>query len=373
MSKPRKLCCQIVILLLAACRPIALSTSAPSPMAVASPTVSPSPIAASDSPSATSTSLIVFDGNPSLLRAERATPVAPDPLRLTFPTPLPAAASAWRPPLYPVPWAQTANDHFYFFRPIASDEINWPLADYRYGGKFLRNIVHTGVDIPAPIGTPVLAAGAGKVSWAGYGLYYGKDTPDDPYGLTVLIRHDFGYQGQRLYTMYGHLDTINVRKGQHVESGEVIGASGQTGKVSGPHLHFEVRLGEGDFFTTRNPELWLVPPQGWGVLSGRVMNTGGRDLLGQRVTVRSAQSGQFWHAYSYGGEQVYRDDYYNENLVIGDLPAGRYEISLNYLAKIYTLEIEIHPGQVSYFTFQGYQGLREQPPPLPGADFTPFP
>ena len=363
MSKPRLLCA--LILLLTACYPTAFSTPTPLPVAVASPTVPPSPTATPEAPPATPTSLIVSDGNPTSLPTERPSLAAPNSLRLTLPTPLPAAISAWRPALYPVPWAPTPNDHFYFLRPIAADEINWPLADYRYGGKFFLNIVHAGVDIPAPIGTPVLAAGPGKVSWAGYGLFHGRETPDDPYGLAVLIRHDFGFNGQRLYTVYGHLDTVEVRKGQHVETGDAIGTSGQTGKVSGPHLHFEVRLGEGDFFTTRNPELWLAPPQGWGVLAGRLMNTGGGRLLGQRVTVRSLTNGQSWQANSYGGDQVYSDEYYNENLVIGDLPAGRYELSLNYLSKIFTSEIEIQAGLVTYITFQGYYGLTLTSPPLP--------
>ena len=54
-----------------------------------------------------------------------------EPLRFTFPTPGSQPVSLWRPPLYEVPWALSQNDHFYFSRPIAADEINWPLADYR--------------------------------------------------------------------------------------------------------------------------------------------------------------------------------------------------------------------------------------------------
>jgi len=100
------------------------------------------------------------------IQTQPATPVS-DPLRFVFPTPQPAPVSAWRPPLYPTPWAPTPYDHFYFARPIAANEINWPLADYRYGGVFFDNVVHTGVDIPAPRGTPVLAAGPGRVTWAG--------------------------------------------------------------------------------------------------------------------------------------------------------------------------------------------------------------
>ncbi len=91
-----------------------------------------------------------------------------DFLNLVFPTPGPAPISAWRPPLYPVPWAAEEYDHFFFQRPIAADEINWPVADYRYGGIFFGpNIVHTGVDIDAPDGTPVLAAASRKSGLGG--------------------------------------------------------------------------------------------------------------------------------------------------------------------------------------------------------------
>jgi len=298
---------------------------------------------------------------------------AADPLRFSFPTSGPAPISAWRPPLYPTPWALSPYDHFYFSRPIAANDINWPLPDYRYGGVFFADVVHTGVDIPAHPGTPVIAAGPGKITWAGYGLYHGIVNPDDPYGLAVLIRHDYGFQGQRLYTMYGHLNRVDVQKGQHVETADQIGLSGQTGKVTGPHLHFEVRLGQDAQFTTRNPELWLVPPQGWGVLAGRVMNNRGVPVYGQIVDIVSQASNQVWKARTYSQGNVRSDEYYRENVVISDLPAGRYDIYIRYLDRNYSMEIQIDPGQVSYFTLQGRKGFSTKMPTLPGSNFTPPP
>jgi murein DD-endopeptidase MepM/ murein hydrolase activator NlpD len=294
-----------------------------------------------------------------------------EPLRFTFPAPGQAPVSALRPALYAVPWAPTPYDHFYFSRPVAADEINWPLADYRYGGVFFEDVIHTGVDIPAPMDTPVLSAGPGKVTWAGYGLYYGYYDVSDPYGLAVLIRHDFGFQGEKLYTVYAHLDRVDVAKGQYIETGEQLGLSGQTGKVTGPHLHFEVRLGTDGIFTTRNPELWLVPPQGWGVLAGRIMNNRGVPLESYLVTVRSLENGQTWRANSYGRGSVVSDPYYRENLVISDLPAGRNEIEINFWGVDLTQEIEIRPGLVSYFSLRGLNGYSLDPPP--GEDFSPIP
>ena len=132
---------------------------------------------------------------------------SPAPFQFNLPTPGAEPVSGWRPPLYPVPWAMSAYDHFYFARPIAADQINWPLADYRYGGIFFApNIVHTGVDIDAEDEAPIMAAGPGTVVWAGWGLF--TETPgnqNDPYGLAVVIRHDFGYQrSAALYSLRTH-------------------------------------------------------------------------------------------------------------------------------------------------------------------------
>jgi murein DD-endopeptidase MepM/ murein hydrolase activator NlpD len=90
-------------------------------------------------------------------------------------------------------------------------------------GKF-----HTGIDIDAPNGTPVHAAGDGDVSDASMGAGYGRE---------VVINH-----GHDLLTVYGHLSAIAVLPGQHVTRGQVIGYVGQTGRATGPHLHYEVRV-----------------------------------------------------------------------------------------------------------------------------------
>ena len=291
------------------------------------------------------------------------------PLRLIFPEQTDQLDAGQRPPLYPVPWAKAPQDHFYFLRPILSAEIQWPLWEYRYGGMFFEDVVHTGLDIPVRVGTPVVAAGSGKVVWAGPGLYRGVKDLDDPYGLAIAILHDFGSQGESLFTVYGHLDHIDVAYGQRIEAGELIGLSGETGKVTGPHLHFEVRIGKNGFFSTRNPELWLAPPQGWGVLAGRVMNTGGLLVSEQEIQLVSLNSSLKLVAKTYGPEAVNSDPYYQENLVISDLPAGIYEIRIAYGGVLRRQQIEIKPGLVSYFTFQGYRSFGPPEPPVNQAEF----
>jgi murein DD-endopeptidase MepM/ murein hydrolase activator NlpD len=297
------------------------------------------------------------------------------PIRFTFPTPGPAPKSLWRPALYPVPWALGPFDHFYFSRPIGADEVNWPEPDYRYGGIFFSSdIVHTGVDIPAPRNTPVLAAASGRVVWADYGLYYGANNPKDPYGLAVTIRHDFGYQGQRLYTVYAHLSRIVVVAGQIVQEGDLLGYVGTTGLTTGPHLHFEVRTDRNSYFTTLNPELWLAPPMGWGVLVGQLRNTNGSILTEQDVTVLNISTKQKWVVRTYGKTAVNSDPYYKENLVLSDLPAGNYEVIVDYLDTRYTDNLEIHPGAITYFTFRGEKSFTLGFPATPSISkiLTPF-
>jgi murein DD-endopeptidase MepM/ murein hydrolase activator NlpD len=292
------------------------------------------------------------------------------PLHFTFPTPGQPPVSLWRPPLYDAPWALGPHDHFYFLRPIAADEVNWPLADYRYGGIFPgKDIIHTGIDIDAPRGTPVLASAAGRVVWAGSGQFSGNDVNNDPYGNSVTIRHDFGYQGKILHTVYAHMDRVDVVVGQRVQAGEQLGIVGDTGFATGPHLHFEVRLQATSYFFTRNPELWLVPPQGWGVLVGRLLNTNGSILTGQDVEVESKSNHKVWMIRSYGGSPaVTSDDYYKENLVLSDLPEGDYQLSIDYLETRYKLDFSIHPGAITYFTFKGEKGFNTSPPATPSPE-----
>jgi murein DD-endopeptidase MepM/ murein hydrolase activator NlpD len=296
------------------------------------------------------------------------------PFRFVLPTPGAEPVSGWRPPLYPVPWAVSPYDHFYFARPIAADNVNWPLAEYRYGGVFFApNVVHTGVDIDAEEDTPILAAGPGTVVSADWGLF--TEVPGnitDPYGQAVVIRHDFGYKDQELFTIYAHMSKIIAVVGQHVETGDMLGLVGDTGATTGPHLHFEVRVGGNTFYNTSNPELWMAPPQGWGVLVGRLTDEDGKLLYQFPVEVRPMPSEvPLRKVLTYAEGPVNSDDYYQENLVLSDLPAGLYKIVFEYKEKKLQFWADIYPGQVTYFTFTDEDGFQVVPPPVPTLDFLP--
>lgn len=91
--------------------------------------------------------------------------------------------------------------------------------------KVLR--AHTGVDITAPRGTPVYATADGVIS---------RENAGSGYGVNIVINHGFSYK-----TIYAHLSKKNVKPGQKVKRGQLIGYVGNTGLSSGPHLHYEVR------------------------------------------------------------------------------------------------------------------------------------
>ncbi|GAB4502054.1 MAG: hypothetical protein Fur0035_16000 [Anaerolineales bacterium] len=329
--------------------------AAPPPSAVPAPQAQPSPLIAA--PVVDTALPPLACPNPDCLLPLPGD-TTPAPLRFALPTPGAAPVSAWRPPLYPVPWALGAYDHFYFIRPIAADEVNWPVADYRYGGVFFEGVTHTGVDIPAKAGTTVHAAAAGTVVWAGWGLFSGEpNNTSDPYGQAVAIRHDFGYNDQPLYTVYAHMRQVDVTYGQWVDVNAPLGEVGDTGYTTGPHLHFEVRVGKNAYYYTRNPELWIAPPQGWGVLAGRILNDKGETITKTSVLVRSKITTQEWKVYTYGPEAVRPDDFYGENMVLSDLPAGPYSVFVTAGEQIRKIEVEIHPGQITYFIFRGDQGF----------------
>jgi hypothetical protein len=254
------------------------------------------------------------------------------------------------------------EDHFYFGRPIPTGARNWPNPQFRYGSTYFgEETTHTGVDLGAARGTDVLAAGDGEVVWVGYGLYRGIEDPTDPYGLSIAIRHDYGHQGQQLFTVYAHLASANVWRGQHVKLDEKIGTVGDTGHASGAHLHFEIRLGENRFFSTRNPELWMVPSEGTGVLAGQVFSTRGLALDEQLIQIRNLETGQRWEVWTYAIGTVHPDEALNENFAIGDLPAGGYEVQINFVGKIYLKHLYLYPGQTNMIYFRGRQGFQTEP------------
>lgn len=113
-------------------------------------------------------------------------------------------------------------------QPVANKDLKYTASGYgrRIDPIYKTVKFHHGMDFSANTGTPVYATGDGTVTSSGW---------ESGYGITIEIEHGFGYQ-----TRYAHLSKAQVRRGQKVKRGEIIGLVGSTGKSTGPHLHYEV-------------------------------------------------------------------------------------------------------------------------------------
>ncbi len=125
--------------------------------------------------------------------------------------------------------------------------------------------MHTGTDLAAPYGTPVVAAYSGSVSLADF---------LGGYGLAVVLDHS----NPRQQTLYGHMSEVYVQPGDRVRQGEVIGRVGMTGATTGPHLHFEVRRPSSNGWVAIAPERLLNQALGSVVLAADVPQAGSGNL-----------------------------------------------------------------------------------------------
>lgn len=281
---------------------------------------------------------------PLAVATQTSTPTVLPPT--PFPSPSPTATQTPCDPL-------TADfciteGHFLLQNPILSPGGVSVDPTYRYGStQNGTRDPHHGVEIGRKFGTPIHAAGDGVVQFAG---------PDDEalfslwrgfYGNVVVIRH-----ADELYTLYGHLSKIDVQAGDSVIAGQKIGEIGQSGAATGPHLHFEVRQGDaGDYFSTLNPELWLFPNQAdFGTMALSVVN-GNSEFQGAVITIQRVDEANNPIA------AYYVDTYHSslalgeENAALGDLPAGRYRITLISNGHFYERWVEVQSGKLTQVVF----------------------
>jgi murein DD-endopeptidase MepM/ murein hydrolase activator NlpD len=295
----------------------------------------------------------------------------------------------------PAPVAAILPGHFLLARPIAPPGNSLIDASYRYGSTQRgKRVLHHGVEMENDLGTPVLAAANGVVVVVGddQETAYGPQT--NFYGQLVILKHEFSGLAQPVFSLYGHLSQVSVRVGQTVKVGQIIGQVGMTGWAIGYHLHFEVRLGENRYENTRNPELWLQPATGsslavapakndfsgstiTGAFAGRIVDINGQPLriakivllpknaplVKNRIFVESYDDQSMkrtdltiqdlpedYVLVPYSHQTLGRDDLWREDFAISNLPAGKYLFSFT-VKKVYTLEIEIRPGQLTFITF----------------------
>lgn len=257
-----------------------------------------------------------------------------------------------RPPPMQVPLSLNPDDHYWFIRPVPSGNRNYDLEWYPFGNDVLNPEigsyrVHHGMDFPNDTGTQILALGSGEVVHAGVlpsprnGVNY--------YGNTVVIRHDFQWQGKDVYTLYAHTLELFVQVGEQVEQGQLIAGVGSSGEVSGPHVHIEVRIGNNIYADARNPALWMAPFEGWGTIAGRFVDKNGRFITGAPVTIKPVNVDTPARQQTTYYASVQSDDVWRENFVVADLPAGKYEVLITGIDNIrYERDVEVYPGQTSF-------------------------
>ena len=124
---------------------------------------------------------------------------------------------------------------------VGSGSFIWPVPNYRYCSRWYGGR-HRGVDICAPAGTPIYASAGGTITKAGYN----KAGAGTGYGYSVIINHGGGYS-----SVYAHCLSLTVSAGQTVKQGQLIGYVGSTGRSTGNHCHFEIRL-NGSYIPPQN-------------------------------------------------------------------------------------------------------------------------
>lgn len=262
------------------------------------------------------------------------------------------------------PWASppAVPKTTWFQRPIAMADN--PLIDqtYRYGSTMGGNFQqHQGVEFNNPDGTPVHAIGSGTVVYAG---------PAERGALTVAIRMDSVLRmpdGNRtLFSVYYHNSELKVKRGDRVGTGEVISLVGHTGRATNDHLHLEVHAAPVDSVPlivdslerfpryTTNPELWIAPPPGTGIVAGQVWDSAGKPVPGARIYgLRKAEPRETPFSYV----ETYRDKahphpLYGEHFAIGGIPPGQYIVGTEIDGRKVWRRLRVEAGKVTWVVFR---------------------
>lgn len=278
---------------------------------------------------------------------ETAVAVTTQALPTVTPTITPTPQPTFTPPALPF----TSNDeHFWLRRPIPEGGTVWTDKTYPYGstrGGSLRP--HHGVEFYVSNGTEILAAASGTVIVAGNDLetLYGPHA--NFYGNLVIVELDSLYNGLPVYNLYAHLSEALVTVGQRVASQELIALSGATGVADGPHMHFEVRVGENNYAATRNPLLWLYPFPDHGAVAGRIVWPNGALVEEAPIVLRRIDASSKYHGTtSYAGNSVNGDDQWQENFAFDDVVAGYYEVEIQANGKKFKEELWVFPYRTSF-------------------------
>lgn len=251
----------------------------------------------------------------------------------------------------------------WFARPIAPTDNPYIDQTYRYGSTMGGNFQqHQGVEFNNPDGTPVHAIAAGTVVYAGRA---------EAGALTVAIRHDTtvtptGGTPLRIYSVYYHNSALEVQVGDRVPAGQVISRVGNTGRATNDHLHLEVQASPTDSVGaivdslqkfppyTTNPELWIQPLPGTGIVAGQVFGADGQPIPQARIygfRKPAPAETPFSYAETYGA-RAHPHPLYGEHFAVGDVPAGVYTLGTQIGSRKVYRRVRVEPGKLTWVVFR---------------------
>lgn len=207
---------------------------------------------------------------------------------------------------------------------------------------------HRGVDLANETGTPIVAIGQGTVYYAGDDSTQNFAFVNNFYGNMIILHLNQQWQGHSLFALYAHLSSIDVDIGQTVDSGEKIGAIGESGAAMAPHLHLEIRIDEPEnYLMVRNPELWYAPFPSTGVLAGRILDHHGRFIPGQLVVIRCPDGGRR-SVETYWNQRTHPDDIISENFVFSDIPEMVCQVETEIQGVLHSQSVQIIAQEIAF-------------------------
>jgi murein DD-endopeptidase MepM/ murein hydrolase activator NlpD len=247
--------------------------------------------------------------------------------------------------------------HTWFGRPIALADQPYIDQTYRFGSTMGGNFQpHQGVEFNNPDGTPVHAIGDGVVVYSGSA---------EAGANTVAIRHDRRLNGQYVFSVYYHNTRLLTSIGRRVRAGDVIALVGNTGRATNDHLHLEVHVAP----TTDsskivdpavryppfnvNPELWIAPLPGTGVVAGQVWDGHGQPVPQARIyglEKPEPQETPFSFIETYGPRN-HSDPVYHEHFAISDVAPGEYVLGVEIEGSRVYRRIRVEPGRLTWVAF----------------------
>jgi len=262
--------------------------------------------------------------------------------------------------------------HTWFKRPIAPSDQPYIDQTYRFGstmGGYFQ--AHQGVEFNNSDGTPVHAIGDGIVVYSG---------PAEAGANTVAIRHDRRFTPGHgpgvsqpaagyVFSVYYHNTKLLAKVGDRVKAGDVIALVGNTGRATNDHLHLEVHVAPTTDsskivdaavryppFNT-NPELWIEPMPGTGLVAGQVWDSKGNPVQQTRIyglVKPEPQETPFSYIETYGPKN-HEDPVYHEHFAIGDVPAGEYTMGVTIEGKKVFRRVRVEPGKLTWVEFRPEQ------------------